>query len=63
MRAIGLKILGTSRLGLEHDRVSKGGLNITLKPKKYHPWTLGCLRDITNMTRKTTLCHDFTETL
>ena len=30
------KIPGTCPLGLKHGRVSKGGLNITLKPKKSH---------------------------
>ena len=53
------KIPGTCRLGLKHGRVSKEGLNITLKPKKSHPWSLGCLRDISNMSHHTALCRDF----
>ena len=35
------KIPGTCRLGLKHGRVSKEGLNITLKPKKVPSMVIG----------------------
>ena len=39
----------------KHGSVSKGGIRITLNPKKYHPRSSGCLRHNLKMSRQTAL--------